>query len=209
MRVWLRSIIASLVACSAGGGALAEERLVVEPYPASSPWKVVTDKSVGGASLHEQIPSDQNSSDYRDLLSSQSFPRLVGIDPAITLRNLFNTIQSDCDGVRVNGPESVVEAGVPVAYAQVYCGRKAGKDFGVQMFFKVLQGEEALYAVQREFLVPPSPVGGVLRFNKEDAAAGLALFEATAAANTFLRKSVYLCNSVSTRSECKVQASVQ
>lgn len=187
---------------SLAGTALAAERLVLEPYPGAQPWREVTHKTAGAAFLIEQIPADQDIDHYRDILSAQSFPDNRGVDPSDFLRGLFARFGGACEGVRVNGPKAQVEAGYAVAYGQAYCGRQRGKPFGVRIFYKVLQGQDALYVVLRESRTPPGAVGGVQSFSKDQLAAAIEMMKAASVANDYIVKSVYLCGSASTEPRC-------
>ena len=79
----------------------------------------------------------------------------------------------------------------PVAYGQIYCGRKRRADFRVQVFYKVIGGAEALSSISREFHVPPAPDAGPLVFPKGQLAA-------ESAAGDYLSRDVYLCGGRST-----------
>jgi hypothetical protein len=191
------------LALSASTLANAAERLVEAPYPANPPWKLVTNQSAGAAWLREQIPANQQIETYKDILASQAFPQQRGTDPAAFLQGMFQRIGGQCSGVRVNGPTEAVEGGYTVAYAQIYCGRQNGETYGVDMFFKVVAGDEALYVVNRDMRVPPSDVGGVQDFGKDGMAAANASMKAAAVANTYLTKSIYLCGAGSTDKRCR------
>lgn len=198
----LLALSLGLINWSSAGAAQAEERLVLEPYPATPQWREVTHKTAGAKFLIEQIPSDQAIEDYRDILSAQSFPELRAHDPSDFLRGLFVRSGGACENVRVNGPKAQTEAGSPVAYGQIYCGRQRGKAFGVQMFFKVIAGQDALYVVQRESRVPASDVGGIQSFSKDQVAAMIAMMQSASVANRYLVDSVYLCGGNSTEPRC-------
>ena len=104
----------------------------------------------------------------------------------------------------MNGGQDRREGGYTVAYAQIYCSRQKGEAFGVNMFFKVIKGERAMYSVNRDFRVPPSAVAGVQSAPAGPAAnAALALMKAQAAADAYLVGSVYLCGPQATDARCK------
>jgi hypothetical protein len=190
------------LALSAAGAAHAAERLVLEPYPGEPAWTKVTDQRQGQAFLWELIPSDQKIEAYRDILTAQGFPGGQNRDPATFLKGVFSRTAGACTGVRVNGPREATEDGRKVAYAQVFCARQTGRDFGVNMFFKAIQGAEGLYVVQREFRVPPSQTGGVQSFSGEQAQAMMALIKDQSVANHYLVEAVYLCADASTDPRC-------
>jgi hypothetical protein len=199
MRTILAAAIA-VVALAAAGAAQAAERLVLAPYPASPPWKEVTNRVSGLQFLREQIPANQTIAAYRDILTAQSFPQQAGVDPAAYLRNVAQGVTGACRGVRISGPTPRREAGYAVAYAQFYCGRQNGESFGVVMFFKAIAGTDALYVVQREFRVPPSATPGVMSGSP---AATLALLNAQQTADKYLLEQVYLCGPQGTDPRCR------
>ena len=169
------------------------ERLVVTPYPAATPWEKVTDQRQGLRALQEWIPADQTLENYRDILAVNAYPLPPGQTPEGYLKGLFRDFTAACSGLRVNGPFARSEGGYPVAYAQAYCGQQKGEAFGVNMFFKVIQGRDALYAVNRDLRVPPSSVGGVQSFDKKDMARMVDLMKRQGEADKFLSEGIYLC----------------
>lgn len=181
------------------------ERLVLEPYPGDPPWQEVTNKASGDQWLREQIPADQKIDAYRDILTAQSFPQQKNTDPSSFLKGMFSRVGGACDGVRVNGPKEQQENGYSIAYAQVYCGKQKGTQFGVNMFFKVVKGADSLYVIQREFRVPPTEVGGVTTFNKAQMGQMMALMKAQSVANSYLANSVYVCGEQTSDKRCGSQ----
>jgi hypothetical protein len=104
--------------------------------------------------------------------------------------------------VRVNGPKAQTEASYAVAYGQKYCGRQLNKSFGVQMFYKVIQGQDALYVIIREAHVPASDTSGAMVFSKDQAAEAIGMLKAAEVASQYLLHSVYLCSGVSNDPRC-------
>lgn len=197
------TVVTLLAALTATTASAADERLVLEPYPGKPAWTEVTTVQRGDKFLRELIPGDQKIETYRDILTAQSFPELRGADPAPYLRGLFGIIGKHCTGVRVNGPTERLEGGVKVAYAQIYCGRQTGKDFGVNMAFKAIQGQSALYVVQREARVPPTETGGVQSFDKGQMDQMRTMLAAAGVTNSYLAQSVYLCGAGSRDAKCR------
>jgi hypothetical protein len=194
-RAWQR--IGALAASLAfAEGALAQERLTLEAYPADTPWHVVTDKDLGGRFYVELMPGDQTLLDYRDILSAASFPN-VKVSAVEFLQGTLQQFQQaqSCEGLKLDPPTASKEQGRTVAYARAYCGQQSGQPFGVQIFYKAIEGADGIYVVNRDFRVPPSKVGGALSFPEGQEAQALALMKQVAAANAWLAKAVYLCGS--------------
>ena len=183
-------------------GAGAPERLVVKPYPDKPAWKRITDKSSAGGWIHEQIPGGETEIAFTKILTDQGFVANRGVDPAAFLQNIFAGIGGACDGAIVNGPTRQLEGGYKVAYGQVYCGTQKGETVGVHIFYKVIEGDAALYSVSWEDHVPPSANGGELSFPKGQEARAKALLNTEAAANGYLTKDVYVCGGRSSDPRC-------
>ena len=200
--------IAGLATLAIGAGAAqAQERLTLEAYPAdaaaNAPWQVVTDKDLGGRFYVELMPADQTPGDYRDILSASSFPH-VKASAVELLQGVLRQFEKGqpCEGLALNDPKPAQEQGRTVAYAQAYCGQETGQSFGVQIFYKAIEGADGVYVVSRDFRVPPSKVGGALSFAEGQQDQALALMKAVGAANAWLKTSVYLCGPSSKDPRC-------
>jgi hypothetical protein len=180
----------------------AKEELVSLNYPGDTPWHEVTNKTSDGAWLREQIPANQQIDSYKDILTSQAFPNQRNESPSSFLKSLFSNAQKSCENVRINGPKEQVDGGYKVAYAQIYCSKQNGAEFGVNMFFKAIGGSDALYVVQREFRVPPTATAGITSFDAGQMQQMVALMKAQSVANTYLVDSVYVCGGQSIDTRC-------
>jgi hypothetical protein len=203
MRATALAILMALGATTAAMAAPGKERLVTAPYPGPPAWKEITNKSNGSQFYREQIPGNQTVANFTDILTSQNFPQQRGADPSAFLRGVFQAAAGDCDGLRVNGPTARQEGGYPVAYAQVYCGLQKGKPYGVNIFFKAISGDDALYSVERDVHVPASATGGVQGFSKDQMAQMTASLNDQKVANDYLVRSVYVCGAKATDKRCK------
>lgn len=183
-----------VVALLLAPAAQAEEHLVMAPYPASVPWKNITDKHNDVQTLKEWIPADQNEAAIKDILTEQIFRNLKGRDPSDFVSDFLRRVGGACAHVRVNGPKAGTENGHRVAYAQAYCSNQIGANMDVDIFAKAIAGHDGLYMVQREFRRPAQPGGvpGVAEFSKDQLGEMNARMKAQAAANDFLVKQVEL-----------------
>ena len=201
---WIGGLAALLIGA---GAALAQERLTLEPYPvdaaSNASWRVVADKDLGGRFYVELMPADQTPQDYRDILAAASFPH-VRTSPAEVLQATITQFgqNQQCEGAAHEDPRTAQEQGRTVAYARAYCGQEAGQSFGVQIFYKAIQGADGIYVVSRDFRVPPSKVGGTLAFAEGQEVQALALLKAVGAANAWLANSVYVCGAASKDPRC-------
>jgi hypothetical protein len=189
----MKHIAVALLLALAPTSALAE-KLVVSPYPATPPWKNITDKANADQKLLEWIPANQSENAIDDILTEQVFFRLKNVDPALLIGNIFKQSAQACDRIRVNGPTRQMENGFPVAYAQVYCGHQKGAAIDVDIFLKAMGGRNAMYVMQREFHRPVDPGGvpGVMSFAKGQDARMKAFMGARNVANDYLVTKVKL-----------------
>ena len=193
------------------GAAAAEERLVLEAYPPAGPakadWRMVTDKDLGGGFYVELMPSDQTPADYRDILAATSFAHLKApaADVLQAMLKQFTQAQS-CDGLTVDTPKVSQEQGLTVAYARAFCGQVTGQSFGIQIFYKAIQGADGVYVVSRDFRVPASKAGGTLTFTEGQQSQALELLTAIGAGNAWLSKSTYVCGASSKDPRCNAPA---
>jgi hypothetical protein len=192
---------AALMLTGTAQAAPAAEHLVMKPYPGAA-WKVITNQTSHSAWNHEQIPGGETEANFTEILTDQGFPDLAGADPVLFLKQRFQQVMLSCDSVRVNGPTLRLEGGVRVAYGQLYCGQQRGQDYGVHVFFKIISGEAAAYAVSLDVHTPASTTGGVLSFPAGHEDEMRALLKTESAANAYIESGVYLCGGRSTDPRC-------
>jgi len=180
----------------------APERLVMKPLPGPAWTRTADQTAPDGSWNHESIPAGESADDFTEILTDQGFPGLTGVDPADFLKQRFAQDTLACDSVRVIGPLARVEGGVRVVYGQLYCGEQRGQDFGDHVFFKIILGEAALYAVSLDVRTPASSAAGVLSFPPGHEADMQALLQTESAANAYIGSSVYLCGGRSTDARC-------
>lgn len=189
-------IIMLLLAPVAAMAQSATEKFVVPPYPGATRWTPhIVAQSTPQLAWVEWWPEDQPENDIKDLLTTQIM-KGAKVKPATFLAALFTRITNNCTGATANGPKEQTEYGFPVAYGQLYCtGQKgAGKD--VDVFFKVIGGNDALYVIQRDFRRPAEPDAqpGTRHFPGNQMAEAKADMDAKEAASRYLGQ-VRLCPS--------------
>lgn len=183
-------------------GRSAPENLVLKPFT-GAPWTRITDQTArDGAWNHEAIPRGETEDDFTEILTDQGFPGLTGVDPADFVKQRFAQDALACDSLRTIGPTTRTEGGFRIVYAQIYCGQQRGRDYGAHIFFKVMLGDAALYAVSLNVRTPASPTAGVLSFPPGHEADMQALLQTESAADGYIASSVYLCGGRSTDARC-------
>jgi hypothetical protein len=202
MRSILLGTAAALLTAATALGA-APERLVLKPYPATPAWREITNQAEGsGAWIWEFAPGSQSGPDYPEIVTAQSFPAARTQDPSAFLRSLFARTAGACERISVNGPVARTEGGLSVAYGQIYCNRQNGQTFGVILAFKVIKGDAALYAINRDHRTPATDVPGVFSFPKSQASEAAAMAQTEAVANRYLSDDVYVCGGRSSDPRC-------
>jgi hypothetical protein len=199
--ILLGAAAAVLVAAPAVcGGA---EHLVLKPYPATPAWREITNQGEGGGAwIWEFAPPSDPGPNYPDIVTAQSFPSARTQDPSAYLRSLFARTATACERISVNGPVARTEGGLAVAYGQIYCNHQLGQGFGVILAFKVIKGDDALYAINRDLRTPATAVPGVFSFPKDQAREATAMAQAEAVANRYLSDGVYVCGGSAADPRC-------
>lgn len=193
---------AAMILAGAAHAQPAPEHLVMKPI-AGAPWtRTANQIAPDGSWNHEAIPPGESEDDFTEILIDQGFPSLTGVDPADFLKQRFAQDKLACDSVRVIGPTARAEGGYRVVYGQLYCGEERGQDYGAHIFFKVISGEAALYAVSLDVRTPASSTAGVLSFPPGHEADMQALLKTESAADGYIGSSVYLCGGRSTDARC-------
>lgn len=171
------------------------ESLLVPSYPGDTPWKQITNAKNNQGQLVEWIPSDQSPDDIKDILTEQVFLQLKSESPAMFLSGFLKRVGDACERARTNGPKEASENGYPIAYAQAYCTNQKGAGKDVDIFVKVIGGNDALYVVQREFRRParPGATPGVTSFSSDQMGEMTSRLKAQSVANRFLADKVRLC----------------
>jgi hypothetical protein len=165
------------------------ERLVTKAYPGAR-WKRITDATLNGGWIHVSIPAGQAARTHADSLIDQGYPWFAGRDPVLFAKtSIVKPYARGCDDPHVTGPFAMQEGGLRVAYGQVRCAPQPGGAAGLAVFYKVISGDAALYAIIRTFRPPASA----------DAAA---LAKAEGVADAYLAGQVYLCGGRSTDARC-------
>lgn len=193
----VRAIVGVAAVLALAPAALAEERLVLEPYPGGT-WVDVVNQRSGAAFIHEQIPQGQSPDTATDVLTAQSVPGFHG-QPSEFIASAFTQFGQNCESVATIGPTSTEEQGRLVAYGRLYCGREKGQTYGAHIFFKAILGSDALYVVDRDFRTPSSDKADETTLPEDQA---IAFLKAEAEATKYLTNQVYVCDPVFPDPKC-------
>lgn len=173
------------------------------PYPGWDETTLLTSKSNGQTSLFEIIRKSDNPKQPGEFLTINVYPASflkpgAGPGPLLTLMNIG--VYSACDQAKVAPVKEAEENGYKVAYAQFYCSKQKGKEYGVINQQKAIKGEKSIYIVQREWRVKPFEFenGDKNSFTLSPKSFGSEaeakqLFDAMQTASGYLHKTVTVC----------------
>jgi hypothetical protein len=113
---------------------------------------------------------------------------------SLMMTGIFQGLARQCKGLRVNGPVPQIENGQKVAYGQAYCVGQTANKKDVDIFLKIINGNDAIYTIQREFRRPAEPGAqpGVRHFPGDQPELAKANLDAQSVANAYLAQ-VRLC----------------
>lgn len=198
------AILAAVSLAGAAGAAGAKERLVMDPYPGDKPWKEVVNQATEDLTVRELVPEGQTATQHIDVLVLQANHHLRhAVTPDRFLTHVLRQTESDCQAVLVTGPRAVVEDGRDVAYGQAYCGRRKGQVYGMSMYFKVVDGDDALYLIERDIIVPPTDTPGGKPYGPDRADEAMALMRKQGEAGRYMLTGVRLCTDDSANPKCQ------
>ncbi|GIX26187.1 MAG: hypothetical protein KatS3mg123_0068 [Burkholderiales bacterium] len=142
----------ALAFCLPGARAAGEERFEVPRPPG---WKLSLSLTWPDLRMLEYLPSGQTLEAWQDRLTVQSFPRLRDVSLERYLDSIGQQARRVCDQVQVTGIGSGTLNGYPTADMGLYCTRFVESGQGEITLFRVVQGVEGLYVVQRAWRVTP------------------------------------------------------
>ncbi len=128
------------------------------PYPGWDETTLLTSQRSGQFELHEIIRKSDNPKQPSEFLTINVYPAGIikpGAGPGPILTLMSQGVHQACDQAKVSPATEAEENGYRVAYAQFYCSKQKGKDYGVINQQKAIKGEKSIYIVQREWRVKP------------------------------------------------------
>lgn len=155
-------LIACLLAPGAlaqGSGPMAEAR---ERFFLSVPegWVQVTTERRGDMEMVEYVPADQEPTAWRDRLTVQVFEGATEVAAAQFQANARAGFERACEKVTAGNLQVARSNGYPSAFFVLGCHRHRTQGHGETTFFRLIQGYQALYVVQRAWRTAPYDVQG-------------------------------------------------
>jgi len=112
-------------------------------------WKEVVRTRQQGADIVAYVPQEQNATQWTDMLSIQVFQGMTAL-PAQSFYERYSTsYRKSCETVRIGQMQTGVSNGYPSAFWIMACGNQLQAGTGETSFFRLVQGNKALYVAQR------------------------------------------------------------
>jgi len=158
---------AALAAIALAAGLAAAAQAAAPEAPAEAPqgeflvaerpigWKLGYHGRRDKVSLAEFVPENQDGEDWRDQIAVRVFTGLGQVPPAAFLERVKDHVRDTCDPSWFGPTEDRRLDGYGVAVLSASCGRSRLSGLGEFTIYKVLQGRENLYMVQRTWRIPP------------------------------------------------------
>lgn len=132
-----------------GGGA---ERYVLG-VPAS--WQEASRHTVQGTDVVVYVPPGQNAQQWSDMLTVQVFHGMTALPADAFYERTRRAYQDGCADSRAGDMQTGLSNGYPSAFWVLGCGRHAAAGVGETSFFRLIQGDRALYLAQRAWRTAP------------------------------------------------------
>lgn len=155
MRALLSCIAALMVAAPAlaqapdtGGG---------ERYLLSIPegWHEVARERTQGAEVLAFTPAEQTAADWTDMLTVQVFHGMTALPADSFYDRTRRNYQETCADSRAGAMQTGLSNDYPSAFWVLGCGRHEPTGQGETSFFRLIQGDQALYLAQRAWRTAP------------------------------------------------------
>ncbi len=175
MRILIGRFVAVLLVV--GFGLLQESRLAMaqagdtavlfgggdEVYIAGLPagWRKQAEASDALGHRAVWLPAGQTLLDWRDRMTLQLIPDMVGQMPERFLDNLAALWTEACEAVMVTEVKSAPVNGYAASSRLIACTRDKQSGKGSVSLYRVVAGKRALYVVQRAYRMPPFSADGV------------------------------------------------
>lgn len=112
----------------------------------------------------QYLPPGQNGENWDQMVQAQVFFGITALPPIQFLDNMQGLYEEACESVRAGPTDEWRGRGYSAAVRLMVCGRNPYDERGEVAMFKVIQGKESLYAVNRiwrgaPFAVEEPPLG--------------------------------------------------
>jgi hypothetical protein len=113
-----------------------------------------------GADVIAYVPKGQTAESWSDMLTLQVFSGMTALPPRVFYERTTATVTKTCDGPQAGDLQSGLSNGYPSAFWVLGCGRNRLSGRGETSFFRLIQGQTALYMAQRAWRTDDYTDGG-------------------------------------------------
>lgn len=112
-------------------------------------WKEVIRTRQQGADVIAYVPKEQNATQWTDMLTIQVFQGMNALPAQSFYDRSTASYKKACETVRIGQMQSGASNGYPSAFWVLACGMQLQSGSGETAFFRLIQGNNALYMAQR------------------------------------------------------------
>ncbi|SDH60148.1 hypothetical protein [Roseospirillum parvum] len=123
-------------------------------------WVQVTTERRGDMEMVEFVPQGQEPTAWRDRLTVQVFEGATNVAAAQFQANAKAGFERACEKVTAGNLQVARSNGYPSAFFVLGCHRHRQEGHGETTFFRLIQGYQALYLVQRAWRTAPYDIQG-------------------------------------------------
>lgn len=117
-------------------------------------WKEVVRTRQQGADIIAYVPNEQNATQWTDMLTIQVFQGMTALPAQSFYDRSTASYKKACETVRIGQMQSGSSNGYPSAFWVLACGMQQQSGIGETAFFRLVQGNTALYLAQRSWRSP-------------------------------------------------------
>jgi hypothetical protein len=114
-------------------------------------WQEVIRTRQQGADVLGYVPAGQTAAQWTDMLTIQVYRDMAALPAQTFYERSVNSYQRSCAGSKAGDLQTGLSNGYPSAFWVLSCGQNLQQKFGETAFFRLVQGDTALYIVQRSW----------------------------------------------------------
>lgn len=123
-------------------------------------WAEVARSRQQGADVIAYVPRGQDAESWTDMLTLQVYSGMTALPAQAFYERSLANVQKVCDGAQAADMQSGLSNGYPSAFWVLGCGRNRATGVGETSFFRLIQGDGALYMAQRTWRTETYTEGG-------------------------------------------------
>lgn len=178
MKTKLIQTVAFFVVCAAlaaQAAPLEYENLVVA-VPAD--WDTITNGRDGDLSMVEMVPKGETGDEWTRMITIQTFHNLGGTSPKLFVEKLSEAVKKQLDGPMHTKPlDFANDSEYPTAGVLWFLGKVKSSGKGEITLIRAIQGQDALYVVQKAWRQPAFTSVDQVTLPKEEIQGGIVFLQ--------------------------------